>query len=344
MTSMSEGRANSKGRALVVGGGGYIGYPVISRLLLAGYDVRAMDNFVYPTRSTLAGHFFHPGFEFQGGDLCSPQDRAKALAGVDHVVVLAGLVGDPITKKYPEESGLINDVGIQDLIVETGRTPGIRRVIFVSTCSNYGLMSEGVLASEDSELRPLSLYAKSKVQAERVALEHLGSRATILRFATAFGAAPRMRFDLTVNEFARTLHSGEELVVYDADTWRPYCHVRDFARLIEMVLAADTAVVGGEVFNAGGDANNHTKRSIVGIITGLVDRGRVVYKDNGGDPRNYKVDFSKVRSRLGFEPHYTVPDGVREIVRMLDDGFWADYRDAHPFYGNYVVDYSRSRG
>ena len=153
--------------------------------------------------------------------------------------ILAGLVGDPITKKFPYEAHDINDIALRGCIDQlNGR--GLNKVIFVSTCSNYGLIQDDVLADEDFELTPLSLYAKSKVGAEKHLLSLKGQtdyHPTILRFATAFGLAPRMRFDLTVNEFTREVAEGNELVVYDAHTWRPYCHVRDFARLIGRVLA-----------------------------------------------------------------------------------------------------------
>ena len=136
-------------------------------------------------------------------------------------------------------------------------------MIFISTCSNYGIIEEGSLADEDFELKPLSLYAKSKVSAERFLLAQAGNvdyAATVLRFATAFGLAPRMRFDLTVNEFVKDLYEKGEILVYDADTWRPYCHVNDFARLVRVVLEAPSDAINFEVFNAGGEET--TLRSV----------------------------------------------------------------------------------
>src|SRR5690606_14975511 len=118
---------------------------------------------------------------------------------------------------------------------------------------------------------------------------------TVLRFSTAFGLAPRMRFDLTVNEFTRELYLDRELLVFDAHTWRPYCHVGDFSRLIDHVLEAPRDDVAFEVFNAGSDENNHTKQSIVDLITDRLPDRKIAYKANSSDPRNYRVSFAKLR-------------------------------------------------
>ena len=164
------------------------------------------------------------------------------MEGITDVVVLGGLVGDPITKKYPNESKLINDLGITE-VIESLKNKSLKKVVFISTCSNYGLIEGSAKADENFELNPLSLYAKSKVRAEQYLMNQqskVNYSATVLRFATAFGIAPRMRFDLTVNEFVKELYEKGEILVYDADTWRPYCHVNDFARLVRIVLTPQT--------------------------------------------------------------------------------------------------------
>ena len=159
------------------------------------------------------------------------------------VVILSGLVGDPITRKYPDAHRVINHDGILDLVdILDGR--GLDRVVFVSTCSNYGVVDGDAVAGEDHELKPLSLYAEAKVAVERRLLALAGKvhyRPTILRFATAFGLAPRMRFDLTISEFTRAMYLGRELLVYDSHTWRPYCHRGDFCDVIGRVLEAPSA-------------------------------------------------------------------------------------------------------
>ena len=154
------------------------------------------------------------------GDLCDPEDMQRALDGITDVILLAGLVGDPITKKYPEASQAINDVGIKNCIDQLNGL-GLEHLVFVSTCSNYGLVEDDQLADEKFELKPLSLYAKSKVAIEQYIIGLNGNvdyTPTVLRFATAFGLSTRMRFDLTVSEFTRELVLGRELLVYDTNT------------------------------------------------------------------------------------------------------------------------------
>jgi nucleoside-diphosphate-sugar epimerase len=330
---------NATRRVLLVGAGGYIGTPVAIELLRQGFHVRNLDAFLYDTQSSVAALLMDPAYELVVGDLRDLRVVQRALGGVTDVVVLGGLVGDPITKAYPDESRAINEIGIRECL-DMFSDRGLNKVIFVSTCSNYGLMEAGKLADESSPLQPLSLYAKAKVAAEQHILGMKGSAdfcGVILRFATAFGVAPRMRFDLTVNEFTRELFVGNELVVYDASTWRPYCHVKDFARLITQVLLFPTDRIEYQVFNAGSDANNHTKQSIVDIALGKVPHGNVKYKDAGSDPRNYRVDFRKVREILHFNTAYDVEYGVAELISALQNGFFSDHFDHRNFYGNYEI-------
>jgi nucleoside-diphosphate-sugar epimerase len=257
--------------------------------------------------------------------------------------MLAGLVGDPITKSYPDASDRINLEGMKGLVDQlAGR--GLDRVIFVSTCSNYGLIPEGQVADETFEVHPLSRYATAKVALEEHILEcapRVDYRPVILRFATAFGLSPRMRFDLTVSEFCRELYLGRELVVYDAATWRPYCHIRDFAEVMRRVLEAPPELVSGEVFNAGGDANNATKAMIVDEVRKLLPEGRVTFQEHGSDPRNYRVSFAKVRERLGFEPSVSIADGVAELLGALRQGVFDEVDANRNFYGNYEIEYPR---
>lgn len=331
--------AGRRRRVALIGGAGYIGCPVTSHLLAAGHEVVNLDRLVYRHGGTVLGYLPHPAYRFVKGDMGDAAALDVALDGATDVVILAGLVGDPITKAFPEQSAAINDEAMRRCIDSlVGR--GLERVILISTCSNYGMIGEDEKADESFALNPLSLYAKSKVAAERHLLSREGKvdySPTVLRFATAFGLAPRMRFDLTVNEFARELALDRELVVFDAHTWRPYCHVKDFARLISRVLAVPSEDVAFEVFNAGGDTNNFTKQSIVDLALARLPGRRVVMKPNSADPRNYRVDFSKVRTRLGFEPRWSVADGIDEIIWAIEAGLLGDVDERRDFYGNYSL-------
>jgi nucleoside-diphosphate-sugar epimerase len=329
----------SNRRVLIIGAGGYIGPVVTKHLLVLGYSVRALDLFLYNTQSVLAEFLDNPAFELVVGDHCDKNVISDALANITDVVILAGLVGDPITKKYPHESQKINDDGLHR-VVDLLNNRSLNRVIFISTCSNYGLIEGGELADETFQLNPLSLYAKAKVTMERTLIGLQGDvdySPTVLRFATAFGLAPRMRFDLTVSQFTRDMHMGREMLVYDADTWRPYCHVKDFGDVIERVLAAPADTVAFEIFNAGGDVNNFTKQMIVDTILEELPNAKVSYQKHGSDPRNYRVDFSKIRNQLGFEPQYTLRDGIIELIEALESNAFADADNRPNFHGNYEI-------
>lgn len=334
-------RGLERRRVLIVGGAGYIGTPLTQGLLAAGYQVRCLDLMLYRNHQAVTSFLGHPDYDFLRGDLAREEVVEAALDGVSDVIILAGLVGDPITRKYPEASRLINDEGMLRLL-DRLNGHGLNKVIFVSTCSNYGEIPPDALADENYPLKPLSLYAKAKVQMETELLGRRGAvdySATVLRFATAFGLSARMRFDLTVGEFTRDLFETGALEVYDADTWRPYCHVRDFARALIRVLEAPVGDVAFEVFNAGGDVNNYTKEMIVGEVCRFFPEARVKFVAGGTDRRNYKVDFGKIRRVLHFEPVFTVPDGVRELVQALKDGFFPDYHDNLDFYRNNTITY-----
>lgn len=324
---------------LIVGGAGYIGCPVTTYLLAQGARVRNLDCLVYDHGATMLAFLPHPNYEFMPGDMGDAETMERALHGITDVVLLAGLVGDPVTRAFPAAAARVNDQALRTCI-DALDGKGLDKVIFISTCSNYGMIGPDEIADENFALNPLSLYAKSKVAAEQLLLSRRGQvdyAPTILRFATAFGLAPRMRFDLTVNEFTREMFIDHELVVFDAHTWRPYCHVSDFARLIARVLDYPVADVAFEVFNAGGDANNHTKQSIVDMIASRLPGRRVVYRDNSSDPRNYRVDFSKVRSRLYFTPRKSVGDGVDEIIWAMSQHMLDDVSARRTFYGNHAL-------
>ena len=174
--------------------------------------------------------------------------------------------------------------------------------------------------TEDGELRPVSLYAEQKVSIEQ-ALLHNGFgdlKPTCLRFATVYGVAPRMRFDLTVNEFTRDLWADKDLAVFGEQFWRPYVHVRDAARAVRTVLEAPQEKVAGEVFNAGRSGENYRKLDLVEIIESKVDTGSVEYVKRDEDPRDYKVSFDKIKSVLGLRHHDDRPGRhLRDHLRAL---------------------------
>jgi nucleoside-diphosphate-sugar epimerase len=144
---------------------------------------------------------------------------------------------------------------------------------------------------------------------------------------------------LTVNEFTREVFNRRELIVFDPDTWRPYCHVQDFAEIVELVLSAPKDRVHGEIFNAGSEDNNFTKRQVITTIARFADISRVVFKDKGTDPRNYKVNFSKIREVLNFSPSYSLEEGVVEILSFLQTKEIDLSAQNRNLFGNYYLEW-----
>jgi len=330
-------------RSLILGGAGYIGSLVCEYLLKAGHQVTSYDYLLYGNNLCPLNHIHHTNYSFVYGDIANIELLSSVLDSVDNVILLAGLVGDPITKKYPDETARINDEGVKN-VIDLCAEKNICKLVFISTCSNYGLIKNNDLANEEYELNPLSLYAKSKVNAEKYILSlknQTNMNPTILRFATAFGLSPRMRFDLTISEFTRELALSNELLVYDAHTWRPYCHVQDFARLIQMIIESPQEKVSFEVFNAGGESNNATKQMIVDAILKIIPGGKVKYNEHGTDPRNYRVSFEKVKNTLGFIPKYTIQDGIEELIKAMRDHVFDHVKGNPNFFGNYKITYTQ---
>jgi nucleoside-diphosphate-sugar epimerase len=319
-------------RATVTGGAGYVGGLVVDELVAAGHDVRVLDVLLHGQDDVVA-ELASRGVEVVRGDVRDGDARRRALEGADAVVHLAAIVGDPACARDPELSNEINVEGSR-AVISDARELGVSRLVFASTCSNYGRMADPTVAiDETGELAPLSLYAEQKVGIERALLNGSVGDAldvTCLRFATVYGVGPRMRFDLTVNEFTRDLWAARKLDVFGELFWRPYIHVRDAARAVALVLASPPERVSGEVFNAGHSDENYRKLDLVELITKRLGRGDVEYVHKDEDPRDYKVSFEKIRSQLGFEPRYRVPDGIDEIVEALDEQRFGD-----PFDGRY---------
>ena len=324
---------------LLVGGAGYVGTVITSDFLKKGYKITVLDNFIYDNQFSVIPYVGDPNYKIVYGNMGDSKVLDSVSEGITDVIILSGLVGDPITKKYPKESEAINEVAVKNCMdYFNGR--GLDKLVFISTCSNYGLIKDNELADENFELSPLSLYAKAKVANEEYLMSKKGVvdyTGVVLRFATAFGLSPRMRFDLSISEFVRDMFFGQDLEVYDKDTWRPYCHVRDFARLLDIVINSDKEKVNFEVFNAGGNVNNATKQMLIDEILNRVPNANVSYSENGSDPRNYRVAFEKVKNVLGFEPKYTVKDGVNALVDALEIGLYKDSVTNKNRYGNYKL-------
>ena len=240
----------------------------------------------------------------------------------------------------PSSRGAIND-GCKR-IVELADERGVGRLVFTSTCSNYGLRNTDEPADETSDLAPVSLYAELKVDFERFVLDRASQLSlcpVLLRIATAYGLSQRMRFDLTISEFTQTLASGKELVVYDADTWRPYCHIDDISRAIITVLGGRRGQGPGEVFNVGHSDENYTKRMVVDVVQEAIGGdGQGDLRGGRPGPAQLPCLLREDPRQLGFEPAASRPGDRRPPWwRPIQAGIFDDF-DARPgFYTNHSV-------
>ncbi|MEZ5017538.1 MAG: NAD(P)-dependent oxidoreductase [Flavipsychrobacter sp.] len=310
-------------KILVTGGAGYIGSVLTRQLLEKGYNVRVLDRLMFGGEPII-DMFNYPNFEFIKGDVRNRADVESALEGVDAVAHLASIVGDPACAVDPELTNSTNLEGTK-LLYEVANEKGVKKFVFASTCSNYGKMDDpNQYVTEESTLAPVSLYAETKVAAEKHLLSQPQTnncKPTCLRFSTVYGLSLRPRFDLTVNEFTKELALGRELVIFGEQFWRPYCHVYDLARSVVSVIEADEEKVAFDVFNVGSTKENYQKKMLVDEVKKFIPDAKIKYVAKNEDPRDYRVSSDKIKERLGFEPLFTVPDGIKQMKKVLDDGF-----------------------
>jgi len=334
-------------RVLITGGAGYIGSLLTGVLLERGCAVTVVDKLLFGGESLLA-YWRHPRFRFTPGDVTEPATLQPTAEGLrvgrleperfDAVVHLAAIVGFPACQAVgPKVARLYNTDAVR-LVFDAAEAAGADRFVMASTYSNYGLSADGQPVDERSPLNPQSLYAETKIAAEQLLLERAPTARcspVLLRFATLFGVSPRTRFDLIVNQFVLEALTRRRLVIYQKGYARSFLHVGDVCRAIAIAIEAPRAAVHGEVFNVGGDALNHTKVEIVDLVRRHVPGTEVEIKDLtfGGDMRDIRVSFEKIRRVLGFEPTIGVEAGVVEVRDALADGLIRDaggerYRNA----------------
>ncbi len=316
-------------KVLVTGGAGYIGSVLVRQLVEKGFFVRVLDNLMFGGESII-DLLNNQNFEFQKGDIRNERDVNRAVDGIYAIAHFAAIVGDPACSKDPLNTLSINRDGSM-LLYNAAVKSGVERFVFASTCSNYGKMEDSELyVNEDSPLAPVSLYAETKVAFEKFLLiqdKGIVTKPTCLRFSTVYGLSQRPRFDLTVNEFTKELALGRELMIFGEQFWRPYCHVVDLARSVISVIEANEAKIAFEVFNVGDTAENYTKKMIVEKISRIIPDSKVTYVPKNEDPRDYRVDFKKIKEQLDFHITFNVSQGITQIAQVIRDGFFSNPDD-----------------
>lgn len=317
---------------LVIGGAGYIGSALLRRLLDEGYNVRLLDLLLYGTEP-IDDVIDRANLEIVQADFRHSEKVVQAMRGIDAVIHLGAIVGDPACE-LDEEATIEINLAATRMIAAVARASDVQKFVFASTCSVYGAAETDEKLDEQSVLRPVSLYARSKIASERVLRQMADEdfQPTYLRFGTIYGLSGRTRFDLVVNLLTAKATTESEITIYGGSQWRPFVHVDDAARGIFKALEAPIEIVGNEIFNIGSDEQNYTIDQVGEAIHEQVPDSEIVHVGPDSDDRDYRVSFAKARNELTFLPEWSLDEGVRQVVHALEEGEVEDYRD--PKYSN----------
>lgn len=296
-------------KILVTGGAGYIGSVLVPKLLDKGYEVTVVDNFFY-NQNSLLDVCYHPRLEIIRGDTRNENLMGKIIKGKDFILPLACLVGAPLCDKFPQEAKSVNLEVIKMILKLRSRS---QKIIFPNTNSGYGVGKADLYCTEDSPLKPISLYGRLKVDAEKVLLR--SGNAITLRLATVFGISPRMRLDLLVNDFVYRAVNDGYVVLFEADFKRNYIHVRDVSRAF--IHAIDNfEKMKNEPYNVGLSDANLSKLELCEEIKKQLPNFTFVVSPIGHDPdqRNYIVSNTKIE-KAGFKPQVSLQKGISELIK-----------------------------
>ena len=307
-------------KVVVTGGAGYIGSVVTAHLMTEGMQVTILDKLIYGGEGLLS-HFGNPRFSLVAGDVRSEGDLDKALHGADAVLHLAAVVGEPACSLDERAAWSTNCEGTRKTLAAAAAR-GVERFVLVSTCSNYGVSATDVLADESFPLKPLSRYAESKVEAEKLVLQSGVPGSFVLRFGTICGIAPRMRFDLLVSEMARCAVLKESMRIFAPAAWRPFLHVRDAARALAHCLCAPREKLQGKVFNVVGE--NCQKRGLAELVLKHYPETSIEIAGKAPDLRDYRVSGERIRQEIGFITQNTVEDAFLETAGAVASGLFRD--------------------
>jgi nucleoside-diphosphate-sugar epimerase len=305
-------------RVFVTGVEGYIGALLAPMLEARGHDVVGTDTGYYRDGWLYSDKSLKTFPRFINRDL--RQLTEKDLRGLDAVVHLAELSNDPLGQNKPEITFQINHQGSLNL-ARNAKAAGVPRFVYTSSCSVYGVGS-GDFLTEEAPVNPQTAYAHCKVNVERDvgALADDSFSPVFLRNATAYGASPRMRFDIVLNNlsgFAKT--TGVIAMTSDGTPWRPLVHVLDICKAIVCSVESPREPVHNQIFNVGHSADNYRVREIAEIVGGVFTGCKVSFGAPSPDNRSYRVSFDKISTRLpGFKCDWTAEKGARQLKEIYD--------------------------
>lgn len=320
-------------RILVTGGAGYLGSVLVPLLLDEGYEVLAFDR-LYFGQEPLASVMGHPRLRLIQGDVRYLETYDGLLDGVDAVIHLAALSNDPSGDLKPQRTERVNYAATVELARRAARA-GVQRFLFASSCSIYGANSASWV-DEESEARPVSLYAEMKKKAEEalMLLPAPGMATAIFRMATLYGLSPRMRFDLAVNLMVmNAVKHGVIHVLGGGRQWRPFLHVVDAANAYLHALRLPPGLIDHQTYNIGSDEQNYRIEDLARLVRDTLSYLDITVETvpDDADKRSYRVSFRKAAEVLGYKPRCLVEDGIIEIARAIQGGAFGDCTD-HRYY------------
>ena len=311
-------------RILVTGTEGYLGHVLVPTLVADGHDVIGVDTGFYREAQ------LYRGVDRQAYTLFRDIRAVEAadFAGVDAVVHMAELSNDPLGELAPTITYDINHLGSLHL-ARLAKAAGVERFVYMSSCSVYGVAS-GSDMTETDPANPQTAYAECKVLVERDLASMADDRfsPTFMRNATAFGASPRMRFDIVVNNLSGLAWTTQRIAMNsDGTPWRPLVHALDIAKAIRLALGAPRERVHNQTFNVGANAHNYQVKEVAEIIAAVFPGCQLSFGSLDSDNRSYRVNFDKIADVLGFAPEWDVEAGARQLrdvfeqIAMPDDIF-----------------------
>jgi nucleoside-diphosphate-sugar epimerase len=293
---------------LITGGAGYLGSIMTPYFLSKGYKVHVLDNLLFRQNSLLEC-CANPNFDFTKGDCRDKATLAPLVAKADVIIPLAAIVGAPACKLDPVATTSTNRDAIETLLSLVSTE---QQILAPITNSGYGIGIAGAFCTEESPLNPISLYGTTKVEAERMLLD---SGAVSFRLATVFGASPRMRMDLLVNDFVYRAVNDRAIVLFEAHFKRNFIHIRDIARVFEHGILNFTSLKG-QPYNVGLSEANLSKSELCARIQAHIPSFVYMEAPIGEDPdkRDYIVSNEKIE-RTGWKPAVSLDDGIRELIK-----------------------------